>query len=1301
MFLRFSYINFQILLFLTISISNAQELREITVTDTYTDYEIINNDLGIYPAFEFMVPVENGIARYSILDQDVISQQSPLPESKRIALNISSSDNPVDEIVNPGFYRGKEVASLRIHLTRYSPDAILHTRNIRFRVYKVQEEVPSSSVNRKSLSIVDHPLASGTWYKIPIGKRGIYQLDASYFSELGIDLGGIDPRNIQLWGTDGYELPERNNISRAEFSQIPILVQGESDGNFDTNDRVIFYKNSPHREFRVGSSFRHSLHPYSDSTFVFLTIGSSPGERLQADNPGLPASRTITSFDDFIWKEEELTKTETKQKSGRYWLGQTIPASSSNQFINIFRDTLPDIDVTSSVLVSAQIYLRSTTSTSFELNFNDELLRNFSISRISGGYTSYEDQSARRYLGSNIPAQLTNSDGILEVDLLMKNTDSGANAFVDYLSFVVKRKLTAKNNQLFFFSPSDGSVNEIADYKMTGFSNTPFVMDVTNPVQPKLLTVNASGSEYSLIYNTDPDNQIIVQANPKTPGAGSIIQNQNLYGTSSYPDYIIVTSELFLDYAQELASHRAQSGLTPLVVTQNQVLNEFSSGVKDPTAIRDFLKHLWDAAIADGETPPKYLLLFGDTTFDTKNVISNSFTNHVLTYQTAESIHRTLSYGSDDFFGLMDDSEGLLNSSARVDLGIGRISAQTRSEAAIAIDKIRRYENPVNDGDWQNLFTFAADDDLPTDPEENRDLHVENADGTYRRMNLEDKGGRAKKIYLFDYPEEITGAGRQFPAATADFINTINSGTLVMNYSGHGNAQNLTDEELYSSEYVSQLNNRNRLTLFVTATCQFGRYDDINVQSGAEKLVFADNGGAIASFTTTRVVYTSGSPSSLNYGLNIELSRNMIERNENGEPLTLGEIYLRTKNTSIGSQDNNRKFILLGDPALQFALPNKNAQVETINGLDLTVQDTVLTIKALDQVTINGTIRNSSDQVESNFNGEVTITLFDAPRTISIPTDRVWYDEPEDCYLNQNTSRQCTYEAENDVLFKGKTLAQNGEYSVTFIIPKDISFSEKKGRIVVYAKNGETTAGGAYRDIIFNGINSNAINDGKGPVLDVYLNDETFINGSLANDTPNLIVELSDSSGINTTGTGVGHEIIATIDTKPQQTFVLNDFYEGTLNDYTSGRIEYPLENIPEGNYALKVRAWDVHNNPSEQEVFFQVADQEDLVVDNIYNYPNPMNNVTSFTFDHNQQGNPLDVDIRIYTLSGKPVHRIEEYIPPSNTLSSYASIPWNGRDRDNDRLGNGTYIYVLRVTTDTPEGRKTAEKIEKLVIIR
>ncbi|MCG8372393.1 MAG: T9SS type A sorting domain-containing protein, partial [Balneolales bacterium] len=447
-----------------------------------------------------------------------------------------------------------------------------------------------------------------------------------------------------------------------------------------------------------------------------------------------------------------------------------------------------------------------------------------------------------------------------------------------------------------------------------------------------------------------------------------------------------------------------------------------------------------------------------------------------------------------------------------------------------------------------------------------------------------------------------------------------------------------------------------------------------------------------------RVVYTSANPNQdYNFGLNIALSQRMLERDEGQRPSTLGDIYLKTKNTSAGSSSNSRRFILLGDPALRIALPDLSTSISSINEFDVTSGDTTLTIQALDRVTLSGTIENYEGTTTHNFNGEITVTVLDAKRDVSIPQDVPWIDSG--CYLYQGSDRECLYEIENDILFKGVGAVENGQFSIEFVLPKDISFSPENGRILMYAKSENETAGGSFTDVIFNGINENAEDDGTGPSLQLFLNDENFFNGDLTNSSPTLIVELTDSSGINTTGTGVGHEIIATIDTQPNQTFVLNDFYEGTLNDFSSGRIEYPMENIPEGSYTLKVRAWDVHNNSAEEEILFNVANEGVLVVDNVYNYPNPMNNLTSFTFEHNQQGNPLDVDIRIYTLSGRPVQRITQNI--TNTFSSYASIPWNGRDRDNDRLGNGTYIYVLRVTADTSEGRKSTEKIEKLVIIR
>lgn len=1276
--------------------SFGQELKVMESSPTYDVYLLTNPELKIGPYFELLIPAETSHL-VEVLDQEIMEIPMQISDEQKKGLALMPS-TAIIELTNSGIFRGERVSNLLLHVARPKNNGTLVTKRLKIKVPKLETtNAPSTKVYEKKTNLDDSPLSTGRWFKIPISREGIYKLEASYLENLGLSVENIDPSKIQIWGTSGKMLPELNSEDKPELVQIPIIVEGEEDGQFNSQDRIIFFGSSPHNVIRTSSSFSHEIHPYSNLTYVFLTVGNTIGSRLVEINPSGVASTSISSFTDFNWKEQELNKAEDRQKSGRYWLGQRIPATAQNNSITIFKDTIPGIIANQPIKISGKIYSRALQTTSFSVSLNSEPVADFIISRVSGGYLSYSGNAANGRTFSNIVSPIIENN-ILDVEIIMSNADNGANGFVDYLRLEYERELVAKDNQLFFFPPSNSKPSNLANFKLKGFSSPPYIIDITNPLNPIQYKVFESGLDYEFKAPQDHNHRFVAQSTLFIPSLGNEITNQNLKGNTDYPDYIIVTNDIFSPFANELAQYRSKDGLRPLVVTQSEILNEFAGGQNDPTAIRNFLKFLWDRAISQGEQLPKYLLLFGDTTYDTKGIIKNSYTNHVLTYQSPNSLSRIGSYASDDYFGFMDDNEGGFTSGSRIDIGIGRIPSQTIQEARIALDKIYNYENPQHSGDWQNLFTFVGDDDFP-DITLNRDLHVWNADGTADRMNIADAGLRLKKIYLFDYPEEITGSGRQIPTASADFINTINNGSLVMNYSGHGNTSVLSDEELFTTDHIPSLTNSNKLSIFVTATCQFGRYDDINAQSGAELLYFAENGGAIASFTTTRIVYTSSNPDGgQNFSLNIALSQQMLVRDAEGLPSRLGDIYLRTKNTTAGSSSNSRRFILLGDPALRIALPSQPAEVTQINNTVISEIDTVLTIKALDQVTIKGQINNFDGSLNTSYNGIVTIQLLDAKRTVTLPQDLPWI-ESRGCFLYKGTDRECTYDVENNTLFKGSSVVENGIFSLTFILPKDISYNPNQARILLFADGEMGTAGGSFTNVVFNGINENSINDGKGPDLNLFLNDESFFNGDLTTDTPKLIVELTDSSGINATGTGVGHEITATIDTKPTRTLVLNEFYESALNDFSKGRIEYPLEEFPEGNYSLKVRAWDVHNNPSEETIFFEVAESNNLVIDKVYNYPNPMNNSTAFTFGHNQQGNSLEVDIRIYTLSGRPVQHLQEYI--THTSNSYASISWNGRDRDNDRLGNGTYIYVLRVTANTPEGRKSTEKIEKIVIIR
>ncbi|MFN1834608.1 type IX secretion system sortase PorU [Balneola sp. MJW-20] len=1274
----------------------AQQWKIVAETQTFRDYELLNEELRPLSPYSLTIPYSGGMD-YQVLEQSVAEKDTLLSEESAMVMALPDRESPLIRVSEPGVYRDQRVRSLTINATRYSENSLSVVRRMKIRIYKSSNTV---NITSSAELLADSPLSNGEWFKIPVRRNGIYQITTEYLEELGVNADDIDPRNIQIWGTGGFVLPELNSDPEPEFVQIPIIVSGQSDGSFDASDRIIFYANSPNQVQANNGLYVHDLHPYSETNFIFLTISNQPGRRLTPSNNGLNPSRTITGFDDLIWIDEELNKAEDRLKSGRFWLGQRFRANQNGIWTTVLQDTLPGINDSQPIRVTGELVGRSENSMNFSVRLNGTSVTSIGVPSIgNNGYNSNEYYAGiPRSFSTEV--NTTVSDGILDLQVQMNHNEPNTEGFVNYIRLTLNRQLIAQNEHLYFYSPFDGIDTEVASYQLQGFNNEPVVMEVSNPVEPKLLNTSAVGNNYTVNYYSGTDLQFIAQSSFFQPEAGVRISNQNLRGIAGYPDYIIVTTDLFEEYAQDLADYRSAE-LTPVVVTQEQIFNEFSGGVTDPSAIRNYLKFLWDRAGIAGQPLPEYVLLFGDTTFDYKGIIPDAFTNHVLTYQSRESNHRTLSFATDDFFGFMNDDEGNLQSgttsnSAFVDLGIGRIPAQTRAEAAAAIEKIRIYEDPANTGSWQNLFTFVADDDYP-DIERNRDLHVLNADETASRMNISDPGLRIKKIYEFAYPSEISGAGRQVPEATDDLINTVNNGTLVLNYSGHGNEQTLSDEELFRSELIPRFTNRNRLCVLVTATCQFGRYDDIDAQSGAEKMLFAENGGIVSAFTTTRVVYTNSSiGANNNFGLNVALSQSMLIQNTDGSQVRLGDIYRNTKNFQIGnsiivSGINSKKFILLGDPALKFRIPKERAALASLNDFNNSGQDTVIQVRALDQVDLSGELRDLQGNLLSGFNGEADITVFDAPRKVGLP-ERDWVLE-ERCNLED-----CAYTTENDILFRGKAAVENGLFSTTFILPKDISNSDSLGRIVLFAQDNSITAGGSFDRVRFRGQNPDAINDGQGPSLDLYLNDERFVNGNLVSDSPKLVVELEDESGINTTGTGVGHEIIATIDTKPKQTIVLNEFYEGELNDYTRGRIEYPLDQIPDGSYTLNVRAWDVHNNPSEKSIFFEVASQDDLQIRSAYNYPNPMSNTTQFTFEHNQPGNPMDVSIRIYTLSGKPVQHLQESIL---TNSSYASISWNGRDRDYDRLGNGTYIYVLRVTADTPQGRKSTEKIEKLVIIR
>jgi hypothetical protein len=726
---------------------------------------------------------------------------------------------------------------------------------------------------------------------------------------------------------------------------------------------------------------------------------------------------------------------------------------------------------------------------------------------------------------------------------------------------------------------------------------------------------------------------------------------------------VIISHPDFISSARSLAAHRHDhDGLDTVVVTPGQIYNEFSSGKPDVSAIRDFLKMLYDRA-ATQEEMPKYVLLYGDGSYRNKGTEANN-TNLILTYQSANSLSPVSSFVTDDFFGLLDDNEG--GSTGLMDIGVGRFPVSTQVQARNAMTKTISYDQPDRMGDWRNTICFIGDDG-------DYNLHMRQADELADYVETNYPSFSIGKIYLDAYPQVSTPSGARYPDVNEALSQRVNKGALIINYTGHGGENGLAHERILTINDIISWQNRDKLPLFMTATCEFSRFDDYEHTSAGELVFLNPEGGGIALFSTTRLVY-----SQQNHALNVRFYEHVFTLNAQHQHYRLGDVMRLTKNnTSAGV--NKRNFTLLGDPALVLAYPKNRIRVLTVNGTDIT--QATDTLKALGKVTSTGRMEDELGNPMPNFNGIIYPTIYDKRSVIKT--------------LSNDGDPQMTFSLRDRILYKGKASVNNGLFSVQFIVPKDISYNYDYGKLSFYAADNLEDASGSSDRVIIGGSADSIANDSEGPEIQIFMNDEHFVFGGMTDANPQLLVYVSDSNGINTIGSGIGHDLTAIIDQQTNQTIVLNDFYEADTDSYQSGKIQYPLKSLEAGQHHLKVKVWDVYNNSSEDYIEFVVNTSSDLVLKHVLNYPNPFTTHTRFFFEHNQPDTDLDVLIQVFTVSGKLVKTIERHV----TSTGYRSAPidWDGLDDFGSRIGRGVYIYRVKVRTSLGQ---TAEKFEKLVIL-
>ena len=1178
-------------------------------------------------------------------------------------------------------YTERKVSFVRLAFTPFRKNPSTgRIEKVRSFIWNIQE-VRSNQPQLKSASGFANQsvLASGDWYKVAVSQDGLYRITYDDLESMGMNVNAINPSRLNVYGNGGGMLPQSNAAFRYDDLQVnAIQVVGEGDGSFDPGDYILFYAKGPHSWVQDSSAcglFRHEFNVYTEKSYYFVTTDAGPGKRVSSvPSTSAPANFTVSEFNDYRFHESDQANL---LKSGREWYGEEFDIQTSYAFDFGFSNVTNDAGHLSVRLISGA---NSATSYSVRLNGNN-IISSEGISAAPGGYNA----NGRAVLACE---EVQFSSGNTNVSVTYnKSGNASAVAWLDYIEIVLKRSLSMAGTQMAFRSLESVGAGNVSEFQLGNANSSVRVWDVTDPINVTERQLTRSGNTASFKTETDTLKEFIAFNGGGFFSVEPIgrIDNQNLHGLSQ-ADMMIIAHPNFMSEAMRLANFHEQNASNPLsvhLVTPEQIYNEFSSGAQDVTAIRDFMRMFYERS-TNWEDMMRYLLLFGDASYDYKDRIQNN-TNYVPTYQSPESLTPTISYASDDYFGLLDPNEGVWASSTTdaLDIGIGRFVTRNAEDARTVVDKIYRYEeldidalqtdeNCTDGGsafvspEWRNRITFVADD-------EDSNIHLNQADQLAELVDTMYPEYNLTKVYFDAYVQESTPGGQRYPEVTTSINNEVNRGNLIINYTGHGGELGWGHERILGLGDINDWTNGDNLAAFVTATCEFTRYDDPSRVSAGELVHLNPNGGGIALFTTSRLVYSAP-----NFTLNRNFYLNLLNEQPWGPP-TMGDVIRMTKVASGGSV-NNRNFILIGDPAQRLSFPLHGVETLTINGDD--VNSLTDTINALELVTVTGRMRNRNGQLMQDFNGVVYPTVFDKSSEVST-------------LANDPASSARQFKVQKNLIYKGKASVTNGEFSFSFIVPRDISYNYGLGRISYYAEGDGTNANGHFEEFVIGGSSDNAAVDETGPAIGLYMNDEGFAFGGTTDENPSLLAIVSDTNGINTVGNGIGHDITAVLNENTNSTINLNDFYQADLDSYKSGRVVYPFNNLSEGTHTVRFKIWDVYNNSSEAYTEFVVAESAQLALAHVLNYPNPFTTRTEFMFEHNQPCNSLDVQVQVYTVSGKLVKTINETVLTQGFRNE--PIAWDGLDDYGQKIGRGVYLYNLKVST--PDGQ-SAEQIERLVIL-
>ncbi len=1109
----------------------------------------------------------------------------------------------------------------------------------------------------KNRLVSNSVLSSGDWYKVEIkensetgNSEGIYKITKSFLEGAGINFSGVDPRTIKVYGNGGNMLPDWLNDPRpADLEEMAVYFEGEADGSFDANDYILFYGHSPNywRYDTLQATYNHYINFYSRSNYYWVCINTpNNGKRMQltpSENNG--GAMVTSTFTEKLYDEPE---NQNLINEGNLWLSNRKNPGSSFEW----NPALTGLDNGSDIFYRVKMAGRCLGfSSNFLIKDDYSTMSEYFLpmAPVAGGFGDWISTSTITFTVNQ--SQKTNGEQV-KLRATYYAAIGEAEGYLDWYEILYKRRLNSAQNDVLIFDSPDTTAT--VEYNVSSFSNNNIkVFDATEHGNVKIIQPLSATSTNVRFQRNETKSRlskyfVTGQNGYKTPtGISSRISNQNLRGISDGASFIIITHKDFLSAADRLKNKREQGGSTDpnylktVVVTTEQIYNEFSGGLYDPVAIRDFIKYAFD----NWTEKPAHVCLLGDGGLDYKNILYQGG-NWVPPWEfTSPTINQVSGFTSDDYFVHITGSNTFPD---KPDLAVGRIPANSLQEANEYLDKIDAYENGVNNGYWKNRMLFVADDERTSEGCESVG-HLPQIEGLAEQFTPPyiDK----IKAYLITYPTIITPQGRRKPQVNSDIAKYWSEGMLNIHWTGHGSPDVWAHEYVLEKDnIISQLTNENKYPFVTIASCDMSKFDNPANKSAGELFMITGKKGAIGTLAATRPVYASG-----NDLLMKEVFRYLyLPRDTLLLQKRFGVGLFNAKNAA-GYAENEAKYVLMCDPTLRTQMPRFRSHIDSISGL---AGDTM---KALTRIKIYGSILHPDSSKWTDYNGKIVLKIYDVDRQVSVSDECVTPQFPHNFRLN------------GGIIYSGVQNIVNGRWVVEYIVPKDISYLNQNGRLINYFYNNQFDGAGINRNFIVGGINPNAEVDTTGPRISMFLNNRNFRTGDLVSENFKLIADLFDESGINTTGT-IGHKLEAVLDGNENNKYDLTNFYNSDTS-YKSGTVEFDFSGITLGQHSMKLKAWDTYNNSSEATIEFNVTSSGAVQVTDIYNYPNPYKDKTAFTFHHNYPSD-INVKIKIYTVAGR---LIKEIAPPPIS-DKFVVINWDGKDADGETLGNGIYIYKLMV---------------------